>query len=71
MAMVIVTIAALYLAVGGAFAIYFCWWGAGHVDPGVGDASWRFRLLLAPGAAALWPILLSRLWRRSKGGREP
>lgn len=58
---------ALYLALGVAFAIAFVSVGAGRVDPGAANASVGFRLLLLPGAAALWP-LLARRWRDAGRG---
>lgn len=58
---------AIGVAVGGAFAV----WGAGRVDPRAdarGRAWRRFRALLVPGAAALWPLILVRWVRAAKSG---
>lgn len=62
----VLTILGVYLAVGAAFAAAFVWRGAGRLDANAGGASWGFWLLILPGAAALWPILLSR-WARQCG----
>lgn len=57
-----------YLALGLGFAVAFVCLGAGRVDPHAKEGTWGFRLLIIPGAAALWPLLLSR-WLR--GIHEP
>lgn len=60
MAAIMVYAAIVYLALGVAFAIPFVVRGAGVVDSGARDAPWSFRLLILPGAAALWPLMLMR-----------
>ncbi len=64
----LVSAAGLYLALGLAFAIGFSARGAAKIDPGAREATRGFRLLIVPGAAALWPLLLHR-WLR--GEPEP
>lgn len=59
----IVFVAAAYAAVGVLFAVPFAVWGAGRLVPGARTGSWGFRVLILPGAAALWPILAVKLWR--------
>jgi hypothetical protein len=59
---------AIYLLCGLAFAIAFVFAGAGKIDPHAERGSWGFRLLILPGAAALWPLLARRWW---KGVRQP
>jgi hypothetical protein len=49
-----------YLAVGLAFALPFTCIGAQKIDPQATRGSWGFRLLILPGAIALWPLLLRR-----------
>lgn len=58
----------IYLACGLVFALAFVMFGAGRVDPHAKQGSWGFRILIMPGAAALWPLLLNR-WLR--GIHEP
>lgn len=58
-------IAGLYAAVGLAFAAVFVAIGIGRVDPVAQHAPLGFRLLVLPGCAALWPLLLRR-WVRSR-----
>lgn len=50
----------LYLFVGGVFAVLFLWRGAAVIDESAKGISWKTRLLLFPGCAALWPILLQK-----------
>lgn len=59
----------LYAVVGAIFAVPFAWRGAGALDPAARMGSWGFRLLILPGAAALWPVLLV-LWARASGLRK-
>lgn len=54
----------LYAAVGALFAVAFSWRGAGALDPAAQAGSWGFRLLILPGSAALWPVLLV-MWARA------
>ncbi|GJM18999.1 MAG: hypothetical protein DHS20C14_12120 [Phycisphaeraceae bacterium] len=54
-----------YAIPGILFALAFVWHGAGTLDPVARGAPMRVRLLFAPGAAALWPLLLTR-WIRSR-----
>jgi len=51
---------AVYLACGLVFAIPFVLMGAKRIDPHAVHGSWGFRLLIIPGAMALWPLLLRR-----------
>jgi hypothetical protein len=50
----------IYLGCGLIFAILFVLNGAGKVDPHAAHGPWGFRMLILPGAAALWPWLLCR-----------
>lgn len=61
----IVRITGIYLALGILFAVLFVWRGAGKIDPPAKQATAGFRLMIFPGAAALWPLLLWRWLRRS------
>jgi hypothetical protein len=61
MAELIVYVALSYLALGALFAIAFAARGAKAIDPAAAGAPWGFRLLIIPGAAALWPVML-RKW---------
>jgi hypothetical protein len=60
-ARLLVDLAAAYVAIGLLFAPWFVWRGVGRIDPHAQDATLGFRLIIAPGAVALWPLLLGRL----------
>ncbi len=64
----LVRLAGLYLGAGLLFAVPFAFRWAGRLDPVAERGTWGFRLLLLPGAAALWPLLA---WRVAKGGSTP
>jgi hypothetical protein len=50
----------LYAAAGVVFAAAFVTWGIQRMDPVAQHAPLGFRLIVLPGAAALWPLLLVR-----------
>jgi hypothetical protein len=58
----------IYLVCGLVFAVAFVLVGVKRIDSHALHGSWGFRLLIFPGAAALWPLLLKR-W--ASGTREP
>ena len=64
---VVVLLCTVYIACGLAFAPFFVWRGVGRIDPAARSAGFGFRLLILPGVAALWPVML----RRWLGGRQP
>ena len=55
---------ALYAAAGVVFAIAFVLFGISRVDSVAEHAPIGFRLIVIPGVAALWPLLLRR-WHRA------
>ncbi|MEO0649773.1 MAG: hypothetical protein AAFZ65_03740 [Planctomycetota bacterium] len=57
---------AVYAAAGLVFGLCFVTRGVSRVDPTAADGSWGFRVLILPGAAALWPLLAQR-WLRGTG----
>ncbi|MFN7940257.1 MAG: hypothetical protein U0X73_01550 [Thermoanaerobaculia bacterium] len=58
----------IYLGLGFAFSLAFVFVGIGRIDPAARGAGWGFRLLVLPGAAALWPLLA---WRWARGVSRP
>ncbi len=56
---------ALYLATGVIIGAAFVFRGVNRVDPAAQHASTAFRLLILPGAAALWPLVL-RKWAATR-----
>ncbi len=63
-AQILVVITLIYVAVGVLFAVAFVFRGVQRIDPGAEGGSILFRLLILPGSAALWPLLLKR-WATS------
>ncbi len=49
-----------YLLIGLGFAIWFVFSGVHRVDAGMRESTWKLRLLLLPGAMALWVFLLPK-----------
>jgi hypothetical protein len=47
-----------YLVLGLVFAAAFVTWGVAAIDPAAQGMPRLARLLIVPGAAALWPLLL-------------
>jgi hypothetical protein len=58
-------LAGIYAAAGVLFAAVFVTVGIGRVDPVAQNAPLGFRLIVLPGCALLWPLLLGR-WMRSR-----
>ena len=69
-ATLIATAVAVYSALGIFFAIAFVAVGLPRVDHAATNAPWGFRVLIFPGAAALWPWMLVR-WRRVTRSPRP
>lgn len=61
----------IYLACGLLFAGIFVTVGVGRVDAAAQGTSLGFRLLILPGAMALWPLLALRWIRVYRGGIHP
>jgi hypothetical protein len=59
---------AVYASLGLAFAVPFVWLGVQRLDSEAQGSGIGFRLLIMPGVAAFWPLLLYR-WGR--GVTEP
>lgn len=55
---------ALYGWTGLLFAIAFALKGVERVDAAAKESTWGFRVMILPGAAALWPWLLAKWVRR-------
>jgi hypothetical protein len=59
-----VYVLAAYALAGAVFAVAFVTRGIHLVDPVAEHAPVGFRLIVVPGVAALWPLLLAR-WMRT------
>ena len=64
--MFLLTIVDSYAAIGLLFASAFLTVGISRVDPVSKGSGIGFRLIILPGVAALWPVLLTR-WIRARG----
>lgn len=53
--------AGVYLTVGLCFGIWFVAFAVQRVDDAARDSGVTFRLLILPGAVALWPVLISKV----------
>ena len=53
----------LYFSIGLLFAVAFVTTGVNRLDPNAKGSGVVFRLLILPGSAAFWPLLLRR-WIR-------
>ncbi len=70
-ALLILRIAAAYVAIGALFAGVFLTLLLPRVDHAARGAPPTFRLLILPGVIALWPVLLVRCVRPIKDGADP
>lgn len=52
-----------YLAIGLLFAILFVLKGVTRIDEGAVGSGWGFRVIIIPGTAVFWPLLLRKWWR--------
>jgi hypothetical protein len=66
LAQAIVTALAVYFGIGAVFSLAFVIAGVARIDPAARGMPLPARLLVAPGAAALWPLLLAK-WLARRG----
>jgi hypothetical protein len=69
-ALTIVWAAAVYLAFGSAFGLWFVARGIDRFDPAAKGAGFLFRAIVFWGSAALWPLLLGRILRGGDDGKD-
>jgi len=70
MAEFLVAMLEVYATFGLLFAVAFVTRGVERVDPSAHGSTLGFRILILPGAAALWPLLLTRWIRSARGGKS-
>lgn len=61
--LVLLLVLGLHLSVGIPFGLLYAFVAAPRIDPAAAKAPWSFRVLLVPGAALLWPLLVPALRR--------
>ncbi len=67
---ILVLAAEIYLLVGILFGIAFVTRGVQAIDHAAEGTGWGFRLIILPGVAAFWPLLLRRWIRRVQPAEE-
>lgn len=55
-----VNLLSAYMVIGVLFAVAFVMIGITRIDASAGNSTLGFRLIVLPGAALLWPLLLRR-----------
>jgi hypothetical protein len=70
MAQIIVLVFIGYAAAGLVFGLWFVSLGVSRLDPAARGSPAVFRLLILPGSAALWPVLLVKLMRSRPVGAD-
>jgi hypothetical protein len=69
LAQAVLDVVGAYFALGTAFAVVFLSIGLRRLDPIAASGPLRFKLLIAPGIVALWPVMLS-MWLFGGARRE-
>ncbi len=69
LAQAVLDVVGAYFALGAAFAVVFLSFGLRRLDPIAAAGPLRFKLLIAPGIVALWPVMLS-MWLFGGARRE-
>jgi hypothetical protein len=58
----------IYALIGGLVGLVYMFGGAGRIDPAAKGKGlpWRVRLLIFPGIAGLWPLMLTKLFTQKE-----
>lgn len=67
---ILVFLVEIYFVVGVLFGISFVTRGVQAIDHAAEGTGWGFRLVILPGVAAFWPLLLRRWIRREQPAEE-
>ena len=66
----ILLIAGIYFLIGAVFAVPFVLKGAKVIDPAAVEGSLGFKLMILPGVALFWPLLLKRWLKKEQPSEE-
>ena len=66
---ILLSLFGIYLLIGLLVSVPFALFGAKRIDPGAIEGTWGFKLLIIPGAAVFWPVLLKR-WLKGESAPE-
>ena len=66
---ILLIVASIYALFGILFGVAFVLRGVARIDQAAQGSPWGFRLLVLPGVAALWPLLL-RDWLAAPPARK-
>ena len=61
----------IYLCYGIVFSIAFLVKGISRIDETTHGSTWGFKIIIIPGAIALWPLLLQKWIKAKKNFIEP
>ncbi|XAL99555.1 hypothetical protein OT109_18495 [Phycisphaeraceae bacterium D3-23] len=64
----LILLVTVYSVVGAVVSVLLAFVGLGRIDPVAAHAPWFFRLMVLPGLAGLWPVMLVKWARAEKGG---
>lgn len=67
---IILLIAGVYFLLGICFAVPFVLKGAKAIDPAAEEGSKGFRIMIFPGVALFWPLLLKRWLKKEQPPEE-
>ena len=61
----LISIFTAYMGIGILFSILFVFFGAAKADPAAAGMPFRVRLILIPGCAIFWPLMLVKWFKKS------
>lgn len=67
---IILLVVGSYAFLGAAFATAFVVRGVAQVDHAAAQGPWTFRMLIWPGSAALWPVMMMKWIRAARTARS-
>ncbi|MEM1296744.1 MAG: hypothetical protein AAGH89_15370 [Verrucomicrobiota bacterium] len=56
----LLSILAVYLALGAFFAVLFVFFGVKRIDPAAKESKLGFKLMILPGVVLFWPYMFGR-----------